>query len=177
MRTNKLVKISLLSTIAAVLGCFGLPIFEAWLKLDLGDLPAVIAAFAFGPVSGIVVELIKNLLIFVLKNSGTFGIGESANFLVGVMMVIPAGLIYQKHKSRKSAIIGLSVGVVSMVIGGAILNYLVLFPLYGSVLHFTLPKSLVFTAIVPFNLLKGAIIAVLSIVLYKRISPILHKNI
>ena len=179
MKLNKLVKISLLSAISIVLAYFALPLpfFPPWLKIDLGDLPAIIAAFAFGPLSGIIVEVIKNALVLVIRNSGTFGIGEAANFIIGAMMVLPAGLIYKKSKNKRSALIGLIVGVISMTIGGVIINYLVIFPVYEILMHFTLPKSTLITAILPFNILKGTILGILTLLLYKRISPILHKKL
>ena len=122
---NKFIKISLLGAIAVVLMYFDFPIpflpFP-WLKIDLSDIPALMGAFAFGPMAGIVVELIKNLLILIVKGTSTYFVGELANFIVGVSLVAPAAWVYHRNKSRKNALLGMALGTLSIEIIGIIAN-------------------------------------------------------
>ncbi|WP_432662483.1 ECF transporter S component [Wukongibacter baidiensis] len=186
--TNSLVKISLLSVIAYVLMLIELPIplFPAFLKIDLSDMPALIGAFALGPIAGVMIELIKNLLHFITKTS-TGGVGELANFLIGASMVIPAGIFYARSKKKSTALIGMLIGTALMAIVGAIANYYILIPFYSKMMPIdqiiawsaaangaiTDLKTLILYAVVPFNLIKGAVISVLTILIYKKISHLL----
>ena len=192
-RLNKLIKISLLGAIAFLLMFieFGLPMFPSFLKVDISDLPALIGAFAFGPVAGVIVELLKNLLHLVFKNS-TAGVGELANFLVGAILVFVSGLVYKRSKTKKNAVISLIIGSLAMTIGACILNYFVFLPLYETVLHFPIKaivamgtalnsnikdlNTFIVWSIAPFNLLKAAIVSAITLLIYKRVSPILHKQ-
>lgn len=192
-RLNKLVKISVLSAIAFILMVLievPLPIFPEFLKLDISDLPAVFGAFALGPVAGVAIELVKNILHAILKQ-GTAGIGELANFIVGSAYVYVAGVIYFKEKSRKRALVGLIFGVIAMALVAAAGNYFIFLPLYEKVLGFPISAAiaaaakvnpsvtdlptLIALSIVPFNLLKGVIVSLAAFLSYKRLSPILHK--
>lgn len=183
MRNSKLqtmVKVGMLSALSFIIMFLEFPLLPAapYLKMDLSDIPALIGAFAFGPVAGVVIELIKNLLHFITKPE-TGGVGELANFLTGSAFILTACLVYFRNKSRKSAVIGMVLGTVVMTIVMCFVNYYILLPLYMPGL-FEGPVSVVFnlilTTTVPFNLLKGVIISVVTILLYKRISPILHKK-
>lgn len=131
---NKFIKISLLGAIAVVLMYFDFPIpflpFP-WLKIDLSDIPALMGAFAFGPMAGIVVELIKNLLILIVKGTSTYFVGELANFIVGVSLVAPAAWVYHRNKSRKNALLGMALGTLSIEIIGIIANVYLLLPAFG----------------------------------------------
>ena len=111
---NTLVKIAILSAAAYVLMLieFPLPIFPPFLKLDISEIPVLLAAFALGPVSAIFVELIKNALH--LFNSTSMGVGEIANFVVGISLAVPAGIIYKLHKGKKFAALGLLTGIIIM---------------------------------------------------------------
>ena len=189
-KTNYMTKIGLLSAIGAILMYieFPIPMLPLFLKLDISELPAIIGAFSLGPLAAVIIELLKNLIR--LLNSQTMGVGELANFLVGVAFLLPAGYIYSKKRTRIGAMISLAVGAVAMAIAGGVLNYFVFIPLYQSVLHFPLDQmialgtaanpqivdltSFVTLAIVPFNILKGVVLSVLAMMLYKRVSPILH---
>jgi len=196
MRDEKLVrliKISLLSVIAFLLMYIEvpLPIFPTFLTLDISDLPALLGAFALGPVAGVIIELIKNILHGLLA-SKTALIGELANFLVGGVLVFISGYIYKTRKSKGGAVVGLLVGVICMSAFASILNYFVILPLYETVLKFPLTgiiaagsainpnikdlNSFIVWMIVPFNLLKGVVISVMTLALYKRVSPILHTK-
>ena len=91
----------------------------------------MIGAFGFGPIAGVVIELLKNVLIILIKGTGSGFVGELANFLIGVALILPAGLIYHKKKSKKTAIIGMILGAVSIQIVGIISNVYLLLPAYG----------------------------------------------
>lgn len=180
---------ALLAALAAVLMYvdMALPVFPRFLKLDLSDLPALIAAFTWGPAAGVFVELIKNLIHTLTTSSA--GIGEAANFIVGSALVLPAGMIYRKHRTKRGAVIGLAVGSISMSITAAFANYYFLLPFYS---HFiplekivamssvVIPAvrdtfTLVIYAILPFNLLKGTVVSLATVSLYKRISSLLCR--
>ncbi|MBU3180476.1 ECF transporter S component [Clostridium psychrophilum] len=196
MRNEKLVrliKISLLAVMAFLLMYIELPIpiFPEFLKIDISDLPALLGAFALGPVAGVIIELFKNILHGMLASKTAF-IGELANFLVGSCLILVSGYIYKVRKSKKGAIVGLLIGVVCMSMFAAILNYFVILPLYETVLGFPISavvgmgsklnhnindlNSFVIWMIVPFNLFKGIIISAMTLALYKSVSPILHKE-
>lgn len=186
--TNSLVKISLLSVIAYVLMViqFPIPFFPPFLQIDLSDMPALIGAFALGPTAGVLIGLIKNLLHFITKTS-TGGVGEIANFLIGASLVIPTGILYAKSKKKSTALIGMLIGTALMAVVGAFANYYILIPFYAKVMPIEQIielsasanaaigdiKTLILYAVVPFNLLKGAVVSVLTILIYKNISHLL----
>jgi riboflavin transporter FmnP len=182
----------MLSAIAVILMFFEipLPMMPNFLKLDASELPAIIGAFVLGPLAGVFIELIKNMLH--ATNTHTMGIGEMANFLVGVSFVAPAGYLYGKYSSRGGAILSLAVGTFLMMVSAAALNYFILIPLYQAVLHFPLEQmvalgtmanphivdlpSFIIMAIAPFNIIKGMIVSVFTLVIYKKISPMLGEG-
>lgn len=189
LNIKNMTKISILSVIAFILMQleFPVPIFPSFLKIDLSDLPALVGGFALGPIVGILIELFKNLMHLV--QTSTSGVGELANFLVGIALVAPASLIYYRNKTKKNAIIGLIVGTISMGIMGGLANYFILLPFYANALKFPIDaivemgsivnsnivdlNSLIFYAIIPFNVLKGIILSVITMLIYKRISSLL----
>jgi riboflavin transporter len=189
---SKLIKISLLSAMALILMFFEFPVplFPEFLKIDLSDIPALLGAFALGPIAGVAIELIKNVLHLIIGTK-TAGVGELANFIVGAAFVFASGLIYQKQKSRKTALVGLGVGTLVMAVVASVFNYYVLLPLYETVLHFPVSavvamtskvngavidvKTLIVYSILPFNLIKGVVVSIIAIIMYKKVSPILHK--
>ncbi|KGN02432.1 membrane protein [Clostridium novyi A str. 4570] len=191
---NKMIKISLLSVMAFILMFFELsiPIFPEFLKIDISDLPALLGAFALGPIEGIGIELFKNVLKVIFKGTATGFVGELANFIVGAVLVVVAGYIYKYKKSRKTAVLGLIAGSVVMSVVAAVLNYAVFLPLFAVAFkapieafvaagtkvnsHIHTLKDLVMWSILPFNLLKGAIVSTITLVMYKSVSPILHKE-
>lgn len=186
---SQMTKIAMMSVLAFVLMQFELivPIFPAFLKIDVSDLPALILAFSMGPFAGIAVEGIKNVLHMFQTTTG--GVGELANFIIGISIVVPAALIYKRSKSKKSAIIGLAVGTVIMSIVGGLANYFILIPFYtnfmpidaiigmGAAVNPSIIslETLILFGIMPFNIFKGIVLSILTLVLYKRISPILHR--
>lgn len=190
LNVSTMTKVAMLSVIAFVLMQLELlvPIFPAFLKIDVSDLPALIGAFALGPFAGVAIEAVKNILHLLQTTTG--GVGELANFVIGSAIIVPAAIIYKRNKSKKSAIIGLTIGTVAMAITGALANYFVLIPFYtafmpidaivgmGTAVNHNINSvwDLVLLGILPFNLFKGAVLSVLTLILYKHLSPILHKG-
>lgn len=190
--TRYITKVGILSAIAVILMFFEvpLPMMPSFLKLDASELPAILGSFLLGPIAGVGIELIKNLIHG--ANSQTMGIGEVANFLVGVSFILPASYLYQRYSSPKGAIIALGVGTISMMFSASLLNYFVLLPLYQAVLHFPLEqiislgtvanpqiidlKSFITMAIAPFNLIKGIVISIFTMMIYKKIFPVLCER-
>lgn len=189
--TKIMVKVSVLAVIGMVLMFFDLSVWFApsFLKLDISDLPALIGAFSMGPMAGVLVQLIKNILSFLIEGSMTGGVGELSNFLVGSVLVYTAGLVYYRKKTFKSAIIGMVFGVLAMTVFASLSNYFVVFPLYAKLMpldqiieaaslvnkYVVDYKSLILYAVVPFNIFKGTVVSVITMLIYKRVSPVLHR--
>jgi riboflavin transporter len=190
---NSLIKISLLGAIAFILMLLEFPIpgFPPFLKLDFSDLPALIGGFALGPVAGVTVELIKNVLNLIMHGTTTGGIGELANLLVGGVFVYVASLIYHKNKTKKSAVVGLIAGTIAMTVVAGVFNYYVLIPLYAKLFGglenvigaaaaankaITSLGTLIVIGITPFNILKGVVVSTITLAIYKKVSPLIHKE-
>lgn len=179
---------AVMSAIAYVLMLieFPVPFMPSFIKMDLSDLPALMSAFAMGPVSGIIVELIKNILH--VLNSGSFGVGELSNFVLGAVFVCVAGLIYRFNKTKKGAIIAAVVGAVAMALVSIPSNIFVVYPVYYNFM----PKETILAAYqaiipgmksveqsivvfnAPFTFLKGMIDVIITFLIYKPLSPLLH---
>ena len=181
---------AMLGAVAAVLMYleFPIPIMPAFVKLDVSELPALIASFAYGPVSGILVCLIKNLIK--LPSTSTAAVGELLNFVMGALFVGVAGLIYKRNKTRKGAIVGALLGALVMAVVSVPYNYFIVYPAYVVMYHLPLDAIIgMYQAInpnvngllacllvfnLPFTFVKGALDAVLCFLVYKPLSPILH---
>ena len=191
LELSTLLKIAILGAISFIIMLVEFPLWFApsFYQIDFSDIPALIGAFSLGPVAGILIELIKNILHFVLKSSGTGGVGEVANFIIGALFVGIAGFIYQKNKTRKNAVIGMGLGTIIMAIAGSALNYFVLIPVYKNFMPIEQiidmakavnnvvvdVKTLVIYTVFPFNLLKGIVVSLITLPLYKRLSSVLTK--
>ena len=179
---------AMLSAISFVLMYFEfpIPIMPAFIKFDFSDLPALIGTFAYGPLCGVIVCLIKNLLH--LMDSNSMLVGELSNFILGAAFVIPAGLIYKFKKTKKSALIGGITGAVFMGVFCVFSNYFIVYPVYCQVAmpeeailgmyQAILPsmKSILQSLIVfnlPFTVVKGLISVAITMLVYKPLSPIL----
>ncbi|HCS73320.1 MAG TPA: ECF transporter S component [Clostridiales bacterium] len=191
LSTRNLVKIAMLSATAFVLMLLQFPLaafFPPFLELDVSDVPALLGGFALGPLAGILIELIKNLLHTLISGTLTGGIGELSNFFVGSFLVIPASILYIRNKTKKNAIRGLLAGVISMTICACFTNYYIILPLYSklfmpmeqiitssplAIVHDM--KTFILFATIPFNLLKGAVVSVVTLLVYKSLSSLLHK--
>ncbi len=185
---------AIFACMAGVLMLVEIPLFFApgFYKLDLSEMPILICTFYLGPVAGVAAELVKVLVKLLLKGTTTAFVGDFANFAVGCSFVLPASVIYHARPGRRTALVGMAAGTLVMTVFGSLFNAVYLLPkfaeLYGIPMEtivsmgtavnasITDAATLVLFAVVPFNLLKGVVVSALTFVLYKRISPILHKN-
>lgn len=187
INVRKIVVTAILGALAAVLMMFSfsVPFMPSFIKMDLSELPALVAAFSMGPLSGAAVCLLKNVVNLFMTTTG--GVGELCNFLLGVAFVVPAGLIYKHKMTRSGALIGSSVGAAAMAVFSLPLNYFVTYPIYGQFIPLDTIIGMyqdifpgvnglfmcLFIFNVPFTLLKGVIDAAITFLIYKRISPII----
>lgn len=174
---NKMIKISLLVAMAVVLMYFDFPVIPLfpWLKIDLSEVPALMGGFAYGPLTGGVIIILKVLLRFLIKGTETGFIGEIANIIVGVSLVIPAAWIYNRNKSKKSAIIGMIVGGIIMQVLGILANIYLLLPAYGMQMEPAQLSQYVIIGLLPFNGVKALIVGVITYLLYKKVSLAIFK--
>lgn len=188
----KMIKISLLGAISFVLMMleFPLPIFPAFLKFDISDVPSLIGGFALGPMAAIVIQFIKNALNVLIMGTKTGGVGELSNFFIGSSFAVVAAMIYKHHKGIKSVIIACISATFAMTMLGAFSNYFVMIPLYskfmpidaivgmGSAVNPAIKDvfTLVLYGIVPFNILKGISISIFTMPVYKKISKFLKNT-
>lgn len=188
---RRITKIALISALAGVVNLFTvpIPIFPGFYEMDLSDVVVLIGGFHLGPWSVIAIEAVKQLINISFNGTITAFVGEIANFLMGVAFVFPAAFLYQKKKTFRRALMGMGFGLVSLAVVSAILNYFLLIPAYASVFGMdkvlsmaqsAVPairdlKTLVLFATVPFNLTKGIVCSLVSVLLYKRVSPLLKK--
>ncbi len=193
-RTHKLTVTAMLSTVAFLLMFIEFPIpalIPAFVKLDISDLPELLAAFSLGPIYGVIVSLLKNVLFSVLHGTSSAYVGEMFNFIMGAVFSFSAGFIYRKHKSRRGALIGALVGAALMSVLSVPLNYFVVYPAY--VVFYKLPLEAIvgmYQAIrpsadgllecllvfnMPFTFFKGMLDVALCFLIYKPLSPLLHK--
>ena len=177
LNTNRFIKLSLLSAIAVILMYIDFPVIPIfpWLKIDLSDVPALMGAFAFGPLAGVIIELMKNLLILIVKGTGTGFVGEFANFLVGVALVWPAALVYKKNKTKKTAILGMALGVLCIEVVGILANVYLLLPAYGMAMSKAELMQYVTVGLIPFNGIKSILVCGITYALYKKVSVSIFK--
>lgn len=195
MKTNqinvrKLTMTAMLAAVSTVLMffSFSVPLMPSYIKLDFSELPALIAAFSMGPVSGVTVCFIKNLIN--LTNTSTGGVGELCNFLLGAFFVLPAGIIFKKKGTMISAILGALLGAVIMAIASVFINYFIIYPIYTAFMPMDaiigtyqaiLPSVknlwqalLIFN--MPFTFIKGLCSVIITLLIYRKISPIIKGN-
>lgn len=188
--THRIAVTAILGAVATVLQLFEIPIpvlIPNFVRLDFSELPALLASFSLGPVWGAAVCLIKNL--FKLFTSYSGGIGELGNFLFGISFVVPAGIIYKRHKSRRGAFAAALIGAACMAVLSVPINYYITYPVYTKLMPLEAIISLyqqirpsangllncLITFNAPFTLLKGLLDVVLCFFIYKPLSPLLHK--
>jgi len=184
---------AIFACMAGVLMLIEIPLFFApgFYKLDLSEIPVFICTFYLGPVAGVAAEFVKIMVKLLLKGTTTAFVGDFANFCVGCAFVLPASIIYHAKPGKKTALLGMAAGTAVMTVFGSAFNAIYLLPkfsaLYGMPLEAIVGmgtavnsainsvSTLVLFAVVPFNLLKGVLVTALTFLLYKRISPILHR--
>lgn len=187
-------QVGMLGAVAVILMAFEIPLpfAPSFYKIDFSEVPALIGCFAMGPVAGVFVELIKIVVHVLISGTSTAGVGDVANFAIGCAFILPAAWIYKRKRSRKSAMIGMAVGTVFMAFIGCFLNAYVLLPAYAKAFsmpidalvgmgtavnsHITNLFTFVIFAVAPFNILKGILVSVVVLLIYKKISPILKMR-
>ena len=194
--TRKLAMIGMFSAIAMILHVLDFPIFFApgFYKMDFSELPILVGSFAFGPVAGVMMEFVKILLKLCIKGTSTAFIGDLANFVVGCSLIIPASTVYSFKKTKKSAIIACIVGTLVMTVFGTAFNAVYLLPafskFYGMPLDAILAMgaevnplakegsivSFVVACVAPMNLIKGTLVSVVTLLIYKPLSPIIKTG-
>lgn len=179
--------LSAISTVLMFLS-FSVPFAPSFLKLDFSELPALLASFTLGSFYGVAVVLIKNLINVFFTTTG--GIGELANFMIGSAFVFSAGAIYKYKKTKLGALVGMLSGTVVMAIIGTLANYLLLMPMYSLIMPMDAIINLfqsinpyadsllkiMFITIVPFNLVKGLLVSVITYLLYKKLSVLIKRK-
>ncbi|MCI6887169.1 MAG: ECF transporter S component [Lachnospiraceae bacterium] len=191
LTTKNVVFMGMFSALAAVLMLFEFPlpfIAPSFYGLDLAEVPVLIGTFAIGPVAGAVMEVVKILIKLVLKPTSTGFVGEFANVVVGWALVIPAGLIYRFKKTKKGAVMGMVAGTGIMAVTGVVINALVMLPFYsnfmplesiiaaGAAINPAVSNVWTFAIICvgPFNIIKGIVVSLITALVYKRVSVIIH---
>ena len=195
-RLRMLTTTAMLAAMAGVLMFIEFPlgfIAPPFYKLDFSEVPVLIGTFAFGPIQGIVIEIVKILIHLVIKGTQTAFVGELGNLLIGCALIVPAGIIYRMKKTKKAALLGMTVSTLFMSIVGVFLNAFLLIPTFAAAFHVTVETIVgmgnaifpavnsVFTlcllCVLPFNLLKGIIVSVIVAIIYKPLSRLIHKGI
>ena len=192
--TREIVTIGMLGAIAVILMLFEIPLPFAppFYEIDFSEVPVLVGCFALGPVAGVLIEFVKILLNLIINGSATAGVGELANFCIGCSFCIPTGIIYQRRKTKKGAMIGLISGTLIMTFLGCFINAYIMLPTYakafkipiegliemGTKVNASITNLFTFVmfAVVPFNLLKGVLVSIIVILIYKKISPIIKRH-
>ena len=195
LSTRKMAMIRMFSAIAAILHImdFALPfIAPPFYKLDFSELPALIGAYAFGPFAGVMIEFLKILLKLIFKGTSTAFVGDLANFAVGCSFILPASVIYDFNKKKKTAILSCVVGTIVLTVFGTMFNALYLIPAFSALYGLGIEEiiamgtsinkgitdltSFVIIAVAPLNLIKGSVVSLITLLVYKKISPILKSR-
>ena len=183
------------AALAGVLMLLEIPLLflaPSFYKVDLSELPVLICTFYLGPVAGVLTEFLKILIKLLFKASSTAFVGELANFTVGCALVLPASMIYHCKKTKTSAVVGLAAGTAVMTVFGSLFNAVYLLPAFAEMFHMPLDAivemgteinggitnvtSFVLLAVAPLNLLKGVVVSLLTMLLYKRVQHIMFKR-
>ena len=191
LTVSTLVKISILSAIGYILMFISAPLpmlFPEFLKIDISDLTALLGGISLGPMAGVTIAFLKNLLQFITGMSTTGGVGEFANFLIGGSFVFTVSYIYSKKRNIQGVIIGLVSGIVVMTVVGCIANYFIILPFYatigwsidavvsmGAAINPAIDSKMSFIIwmIAPFNILKSGLMSLLTLPMYKKTEKIL----
>lgn len=193
LSVKNLVLMGMFGGLAAVLMLFDLPlpfVAPAFYKLDISEVPVLVGTFALGPIAGVVIEMVKIMVNLVIKPTTTGFVGEFANFCIGCALILPAGWMYRLKKTKKEALMGMAAGTVVMTVVGVILNVYVMLPFYshlmpldniiaaGAVINPAVSNVWTFAIVCvgPFNLIKGILVSMITLLVYKRISIIVHMS-
>ena len=194
--TRKTAMIGMFSAISMILMLYELPLPFApgFYKLDFSELPILVGSFAFGPVAGVMMEFIKILLKLVVKGTGTAFVGDLANFVVGCSFILTTSTIYAFHKSKKNAILSCAIGTLVLTLFGTVFNAIYLLPAFAQLYGWSLDDilgmgssvnplmkegniwSFVAVCVAPLNLIKGASVSIMTLLIYKPLSPIIKSG-
>ncbi len=194
--TRKMAMVGMFSAIAVIffLFEFPLPFAPSFYELDFSEIPILVGTFAFGPAAGVMMEFLKILLKLFIKGTSTAFVGDLANFVVGCSFILPASLVYVFHKNKKSAIFGCILGTVILTVFGTAFNAVYLLPAFSKLYHMPLETilamgsevnplvtegsivSFVAACVAPMNLIKGAAASLVTLLIYKPLSPIMKAG-
>ena len=172
--TRKLTVIAVSAALSFLLQLIGSIIglkVGGFLEIELSEIPALICTFAYGPIAGIVVEFIKNLIHCTITSTGF--VGELANFSVNAVFAAVAGIIYKRNKTRKVALLSMLIAVLAMTASAILTNLFIMLPLYMASSPFSAKLSITLTLITPFNLIRGFVVSLITFFIYKRLSPLI----
>lgn len=172
-KTKKITLVGVLSALAIVLYFIEFSLFvyfPPYLKIDLSDIPAILGGIALGPMAGVLIELIKNILHFLIGLNPTSGAGELANFFAGSGLLIPIAYIIRSHKLHSVA--AYTGGILAMTLVANVMNYFIVLPMYGIANKDILPQ--IVSIFIPFNLVKGILVSLLTAALYARLKGLLR---
>ena len=191
VKVRHMAQMGMLAAISVVLMLFEIPLpfAPAFYEIDFSEVPVLVGSFAMGPLAGAGIEFLKILLNFAVNGTDTAGGGGFANFLIGCALVVPAALVYRKRRTKSGAVIGMIVGTAFMTFVGCFLNACVLLPAYakafgmpmdalvgmGAAVNHYITDLTTFAvfAVAPFNLLKGFLVSLIVLLIYKKIRPVL----
>lgn len=190
LNVSNMTKIAIFGAISGVLMLFKfpIPIAPAFMTIDFSDVAVLMSGFVLGPVSGVFTALIKILLNLIFTGTTTAYVGELSNFIVTAIFVFSASYIYHKKKTKKNAVIAMVISVITMTVIATLSNYFIIFPLYANIYGIKIedflkfvPKlkyinsyfDLIVFSVVPFNIVKGTLNALITFVTYKKISKIM----
>lgn len=194
--TRKVAMIGMFSAVAVILHLFDfpLPFAPGFYKLDFSELPILVGSFAFGPAAGVMMEFVKILLKLCIKGTSTAFVGDLANFVVGCSFILPASAVYAFHKSRKSAIAACITGTLVMTVFGTAFNAVYLLPAFSKLYNIPMEEilkagadlnplvtegsivSFVAACVAPLNLIKGGAVSLVTMFIYKPLSPIIKNG-
>ena len=192
--TFNLTRMAVLTALSAILFLtLEIPVIPPMYKLDFSNVPVLLGAFAMGLEPALLILLLKNVIHVLIKGLGsTMGIGNLADLVTTAAYLIPACLIYQKEKTRRNAVKGMITGAVCQVIAAVLINWLVMIPFYRNAFHMPMETIVGFATSVlpfvnteakfyflacgPFNLLKAVVVSLITFLIYKPLSPLLHAR-
>ncbi len=194
--TKNLVTCAMLGACSTILMLIEFPlpfIAPSFYELDLSEVPALIGGFSMGPLAGVIIELIKILLNFVINGTDTAGVGELSNFVLGCIFVVTASLIYMRKKTKKNAFLALFIGGVSMSSLATVINAFIMIPFYSKTIPlpvdaivemghaiFPIVDNLFMFCVVcvlPFNLIKSVLVILITMLIYKPMSKVIKGQI
>ena len=187
LSVGTMTRIAILAAAASILFLLEIPIV-AFYKLDLSNIPVMLGAFSMGTIPGLIILGLKSLIG--LLHSSSAGVGELADFIMGAALLIPASMIYHRNKTRKNALIGMVIGTICTAVVGVLVNKFIMLPFYMGAFHMDMEAIISFANVGgvdtewkllllitgPFNLLKGAVLSIVTFLIYKPLSPILHAR-